>query len=379
MLKSSTGKRKYLIVKVADGAAQPSAGSESDDHTPRADEERPLHVVPAECRVAVPERLEGGDLRALQRERARERHVQDERRHHQEDERQQQADALELRELVLEHPVRELQRARDCAEPAVGLEQAIQLRNRLLGGRIVAERQRDVVEAAFNVERGGERLVLHPEDPEPPVIRHQLAGADAVDILRRERHADNGEAPEPPVDDRRHDAPRRQAVRRDESLAGKDFVGAAAFDPPAAAEKEVVDRGASIGGDRDEPARRRRVELLQGKGHVRDDAGFEGRDAGDGGDVARDPLRRTFQRGKHVGEPLPFVVGALRLPQRREIREVHDIHGDAGCHHHRDGERLSPHRQEVAQQLPVQRGDRHPFTTTARAPRASSLYAPRWW
>ena len=64
---------------------------------------------------------------ALQRQGAREGDVEDEGRHAQEDERQDEAQGLQLRQLVLQRPVRQLQRARDRAEPAVGFEQPIEL------------------------------------------------------------------------------------------------------------------------------------------------------------------------------------------------------------------------------------------------------------
>ena len=89
---------------------------------------RPFHVVPRQRRVGVAERLERRDLRALQRERARQGDVEDERRHAQEDERQHEPERLQLGQLVLEGPVRELQRARNRAEAAVRFEQAIELR-----------------------------------------------------------------------------------------------------------------------------------------------------------------------------------------------------------------------------------------------------------
>ena len=98
--------------------------------------------------------------------------------------------------------MRELQRARDRAEPAVRLQEAIEAGDHLLGRRARRERERDVVEAALHVEGGGERCAVHPEHAEALVVRHQLARPDAVDVLGRQRDADDREPAQPAVDDR---------------------------------------------------------------------------------------------------------------------------------------------------------------------------------
>ena len=78
-------------------AAEPGAADDADDYADGPDGEAPLQVVPADARVVVAERLQRRDLRPLQRERARQRHVEDERRDDQEDEREQEPEALQLR------------------------------------------------------------------------------------------------------------------------------------------------------------------------------------------------------------------------------------------------------------------------------------------
>ena len=103
------------------------------------------------------------------------------------------------------------------------------------------QREHDVVEAALHVEGRGQRLLVHPEDAEALVVGHQLARPDAVDVLGRQRDADDGQAAEASVDDRRHLIAQLELVGDDEAFAGQHLVGAAALDPAAAPQEQVVD------------------------------------------------------------------------------------------------------------------------------------------
>ena len=69
-----------LVVEPDDHLTQPGARRDADEHPHAGDQQRPFHVVPAERRVCVAERLERRNLRPLQRQRARQRDVEDERR-----------------------------------------------------------------------------------------------------------------------------------------------------------------------------------------------------------------------------------------------------------------------------------------------------------
>ena len=90
----------------------------------------------------------------------------------------------------------------------------------------------------------------------------------------------------------------------DETLAGQHLVAAARLDPAAAAEEEIVDAGRRSGRDRNQPGRRRLVELLEIEGDARHDPRFERGHAGQAGDLAGDALRRAFHRREDVGKPL---------------------------------------------------------------------------
>jgi hypothetical protein len=325
--------------------------------------------MPADRRVAVAERLERGDLRALQRQRPGQRHVEDERGDQQEDQRQQEAEALELRELVLHRPVRQLQGPRDGPKPAVRLQYPIDVGDHLVNPGVGRQSEHHVVEAAFHVERGGQRQFVDPEDAEAFVVRHQFARPDAVDVLGRERHANDGQVAQTAIDHRRYPVARFEPVGNHEPLAGQHFVGSAGLDPAAAPQEQIVEPRPPIRRDRDQPAAGRLVDLRQIQRHAGNDSGFERRDARDGADLAGHSLRRPLERGEDVGEALALVVGALGRPQGLEVRQVHDVHGDAGGHDHCNRHRLAAHRQQVAQQLAVERGQpqrrAHRVTTSA--------------
>ena len=88
--------------------------------------------------------------------------------------------------------VRELQRARASApRPPYGASRRSSARDHVAARGAGRERERDVVEAALHVERRGQRAAAHPEDAEARVVGDELAGADRVDVLGRQRDADD--------------------------------------------------------------------------------------------------------------------------------------------------------------------------------------------
>lgn len=69
-------------------------------------------------------------------------------------------------------------------------------------GRAGKQMKREVVEGAVQVEDRLQRLARHPQHAETPIVRHQVAGSERIDELRRQGHADDGELPLSPVEDR---------------------------------------------------------------------------------------------------------------------------------------------------------------------------------
>ena len=84
--------------------------------------------------------------------------------------------------------------------------------------RVRQERQRQVVEAALHVERRREAAPVHPEHAEARVVGHELARADAEDVLRRERNPDDLEVAAAAVDDRADAIARIDAAGEGERL-----------------------------------------------------------------------------------------------------------------------------------------------------------------
>ena len=112
-------KAKELIVETDDEVPEPRAGGDPDHYAEPADDEGPFEVMPPDGAIAISQCLEGGNLRPLQRQRPRQRDVQDERRHEEKHDWQHEPEALKLRELVLDGPVRQLQRPRNRAQATV--------------------------------------------------------------------------------------------------------------------------------------------------------------------------------------------------------------------------------------------------------------------
>ena len=124
------------------------------------------------------------------------------------------------------------------------------------------QREHDVVEAALHVERRGQRPPLHPEDAEAPVVGDELARADAVDVLRRQRHADDGQRAQPAVDDRADPVAEVRAGGRatKPSLASTSSGAPGSIQRPRRRKRSLT-RGRRVGGDRDQAARGRLVEI----------------------------------------------------------------------------------------------------------------------
>jgi hypothetical protein len=374
---AEVGKPEDVVVQLAQRATQPLPCGNAEDQPHRADDQRPLDVVPRDGRVAVAERLERRDLAALECQGPRQRDVENEGPDDQEDRRQQPAEALQLLQLVADEPVRELQRAWRGSEPSVRREQAIESSHRRLRPHAGTKTQRDIVERPVQVHGCSERALLHPDDAETRVVRHELAGRDGVDILRGERRPGHGEAVAPAVDERQQAVARREVSGAGESLAHDHLIGAPRLDPRARAQVQIVDAGPPRRGNRDEARIGRALGGISGQDGLRHHPRFDRGHARQSGDGGSHRLRRARQRGKDVAESLLRVVVGLRVAQRGEVRLVHHVDRDAGGDDERHGQRLPPHGPDVAHELAVQHAHPHGVTSSARAPPCARLRAAR--
>ena len=105
-------------------------------------------------------------------------------------------------EFVGDELVRDLFRPAVGAGTAVGIEQLVE--PRITSGFRGAgyQAQRDVVEGALHVEDRRQFGRAHPEDAEAPVVGHQFARSDGVNVLGRKSDADDLERLQSAVEDR---------------------------------------------------------------------------------------------------------------------------------------------------------------------------------
>ena len=192
--------------------------------------------------------------------------------------------------------------------------------------------------------------------PKRGIVRDDLAGTDAVDILGRQGNSDDLELLPSAVDDRsdrvrpapgrargrttRSRGPRRRDWRRRSVRPGR--TGRSASPGVGTAPRSVARSPAPPG-----PAHRARRPRPTRVSSCATPGIWAIR--------SRSREGARLRLAKHVGEPVALVVGALRGAQRIERTQIHHIHRDAGCDDHRDGERLSLDRPEIAQQFPGQR------------------------
>jgi hypothetical protein len=300
--------------------------------------------------VRISQCLERGNLLALHGDEAREHDIEQECRHAEENRRDDDSHRLKLRQLVLDEPVGQLIGARHGAQASVAGEETVDRRHRLRLGRASHQRERRVVERAFHVERRGKRAMLHPEDAEPRVVRHDFARANRVDVFRRQRDADDAQLTPAAVDGRADAVAGQEPVREGEPLAGEHLVHR--FRPPPPAEKRLVQNRLLARGNRDEPSRGGFDHPGNVERDIHDDACRHPRDARDGGKVVSHAERRALDHDEHVGKAEPVVVGSLGEPHRVEGAEIRDEHRDTGRDDQADRQPLAAGVPEVTQELP---------------------------
>ena len=156
-------------------------------------------------------------------------------------------------------------------------------------------------------------------------------------------------------------SPGIQAVRVDEPLAGQHLVGAARLDPAPAPQEQIVDARPPVARESTRagrsPARRgpgrSSVTVATTRVSIADDAR-------DGGDVVGHAQRRPLQRGEDVGEPLPLVVRPLRLAAATSKFERYITNIATPAATTIAMASACPFiAEEIAQELPVERGERH--------------------
>ena len=154
--------------------------------------------------VGIAERFECRDLFPLRGNDPRHDHIQQERRHRKKDHRHDAGHVSQLLDLVREEAIGNLVVTAVGPQAAVVLGQQVETTNDFGLACFGHQRQRHVVERAVHVEGGGQRLVIHPEDAESQFVGKDVAGANLIDVLGRQRHSDEFQLFPPAIDDRLH-------------------------------------------------------------------------------------------------------------------------------------------------------------------------------
>ena len=206
----------------------------------------------------------------------------------------------------------------------------------------------------WNAEASARRSIQNT--PKRAVVRQQLAGPDRVDVLGRQREADDPQLAATAVDHRAERVAGAQAVRAGERLAGEHLVGMrrrrscaltrrktsqSAARRPAGIEISRPVAGSVIPGTSSVTSSTTRVSTCATPG-IASMSGWSDE-------------RRARQRREDVAEAVTVVVGAQRQVERVEGREHRDEDGDAGRDDQGDGDRLPSDGPQVAQQLAVER------------------------
>jgi len=294
-------------VHLGHSPAQPGTDPDAQGGSEDRDQHRPLHEVPRDCRVRVTDSLEHGDLLTLNRDHAREHDVEQKRRHHQEDDGDRLTHRLEPRHLVGDIEVRRLQAAGNRAHAAVGSQKIIEPVDDLLLRRTAHESEHDVVEATFHVEGSRQGAPVHPHHAEAFVVWQDLTGPNAVDVLGRQRQADDLQLAASPVDHRGNLVAGAEPMSEGEVLGHDYLVGLAGLDPSPLAQEQIVENGAPHLGNSDQPANRRLGKSLDINGDIRDDPGLGMCDARNLADLVTDSESNVESISTYSATPAPIT------------------------------------------------------------------------
>ena len=329
------------------------ADHDAEDH----DDEGELDVMAADLPRRVAEGLELRDLLALEPDEPREHGARHECGDAEKHRRERDGEAVQDVEFVVEPQRGGVVLAAIGDEPAVGREQAVELRHHRRSACAGREIDEDVVECAIEFKGGREFPLVHPEDAETPVVRQRLARARLEDELRREHDAHDLQRLPRAVDERGDLVARLEGVRFREGFADDDFTAAAGLGQASAAEEELVELLRAVVGEREDHAVRGLGEPRQIERHLPRHARLDGGHTGDFREARAHGVRRALHVAEDIGETVTLVVGVARGLQRQDEAAHHDQHREAARHHEADGDHLAFHAADVAEELEIERGE----------------------
>ena len=195
------GEAEEVDVQARQQVAQPDAENDARGGTDHVDRQSQQEVMDADRRIAVAEGLQHADDLALASHAASQHQVQQEGRGTEENERHDGRVHLQLVELVLDEPVRQLLVAPVRADaPEVG-QPAVQRGDDIAGRCVRLQRHGQVIERALQSGQRRQLAVVHPRDRVPSVVRQEAARRDGVDELRRVAGPDDDRIDHASVDD----------------------------------------------------------------------------------------------------------------------------------------------------------------------------------
>ncbi len=215
--------------------------------------------------------------------------------------------------------MRELVRSRECAEPPVRLEHAI---DRVQDGVLVGswlELHREIVERAFHLVCRRDRILEHPQRSEPRVVRHEQYRIDGKHVLGGQRVPDDQEPAELAVDHGGEVIAGLEAVYLGKRLVHEYFVVASRLEVPSGPKDQTVERSPARRRDRDQVPSCRRNEIVHRQAHLFYDPRVGAGDTGKLGHLSRHGLRRSLEVHEHIGESIRLVVevaGLIKRPPR---------------------------------------------------------------
>jgi hypothetical protein len=310
--------------------------------------------MPGDVEVAISEGLEDRDLLPLQSDEPADHHVEQEGRHAEEDGREDRGGGLQLFQFLRQEAVGELILARIGTRAAIGAQHGVHAVEHVLHVGASGQRRRGVVEGAFHVVGGGERVAAHPQHAVALEVREHGPRGDLVHVFRRYRHADDGERLAFAIDDGGELVAGLEAVRVGEGVGQHHLIRTVGLHHAPALEMQRIEQGLAAVRHRQQQARDGVGEALHLQLHPGDHPGLQPLHPGNLAQALRHRFRRALQIGKHFGEAVFAVEAVARGRQRIVGGERHHQRRHPTHDHCRDGQYLAAHVPEIAQEFAVE-------------------------
>ena len=322
-------KAEVHLVQTRQQRTQPGAGSHADGSSRQTNQRHDQPIVQRHLRRAVAEGLENCHLVTLGADQPLEHHVQQEGSHTQENGGEQPRHHAQLPEFLFQKVVGELVGPSDRATATVARQNAI---HGIDGLAFVGARRQpghDLVEGSSHIQGGRQRAPWHPDDGVALVVGKHGARLDLVQVLRRNRNADDLEPLRMAVHRGAQTAARFQSVRLRKRVADQHFVVRERRRHAPGAQIQAVERRRARIRQRDHSSLNRFVEAghlqLGGSQYTRLHFGNAGRF----GNPRSHGFGRTLESGPQISKAVVLIQPRTRVAQRIERGLRHDQHGNA--------------------------------------------------